>query len=355
MHVNGPLRALIVEDDPDSARFTSAALVRRGEFTTVVVPDFGGALRALHETEIDLVVSDIELPGTSGLDLLPDLHRIAPGVPVIVLTAHAKLDYAIEALRAEADEFLVKPVAVPVLVERARTLALAGRHRRARLSTSTRVLAIGAHPDDIEIGVGATLAAHAAAGHQVTVLILSSGAVGGPVDLRRQEALDAASMIGARLVHLGFEDTRLTHEDGLIAAIESVLGEVDPDRVYTHSVYDRHQDHSAVHRATQVAARGVPNLACFQSPSGTVEFSPDRFVSVEDHLATKLRMLAAHRSQMHRDYMQEDVIRATARYWGRFGVSAFAEPLETIRASVVLDSLWGFGDDVLPQYASTKS
>ena len=58
-----------------------------------------------------------------------------------------------------------------------------------------------------------------------------------------------------------------------------------------------------------------------------------RFLAVAPFLDTKLMMLAAYESQAHRDYMDPEQVRATARYWSRFSPSAAVEPLETVRAS----------------------
>jgi LmbE family N-acetylglucosaminyl deacetylase len=91
-----------------------------------------------------------------------------------------------------------------------------------------------------------------------------------------------------------------------------------------------------VRQAVEVAARRVPSLACFQSPSSTIDFRPTRFVPVDGFVDTKLRMLEAFASQNHRDYMDPELVRATARYWSRFGTGSFAEPLETIRAAAML-------------------
>jgi LmbE family N-acetylglucosaminyl deacetylase len=146
-------------------------------------------------------------------------------------------------------------------------------------------------------------------------------------------------MVGARLVQLNFEDTRLDPAYGVITAVEEVIADVKPDRIYTHSTHDRHQDHRAVNQSVQIAARMAPNLASlasFQSPSCTTEFQPDQFVGVEGFLDIKLRMLAAYASQSHRDYMDADLVRATARYWSRFGGGRYAEPLETIRSNITL-------------------
>jgi LmbE family N-acetylglucosaminyl deacetylase/CheY-like chemotaxis protein len=326
-------RALVVEDDPDAAQFVETILERRAGMEVVVAGDADSALEALAAGPFDLIVSDIELPGQSGLQMLPQAKKLAPGVPVIVITAHASLDYAVEALRNDVDEFLLKPISVADLVERATTLANEGRVRRAEAAPSS-VLAVGAHPDDVEIGVGGTLAAHSNAGDRLTILTLSRGAVGGEIEVRRREARAAAEIIGAQLVHLDFHDTFLDPASGVTTAVENVIADVNPDRIYTHTRSDRHQDHRAVHDAVQIAARKVPNLACYQSPSTSIDFRPNRFVDIEPFLDTKLRMLAAYTSQGHRDYMAADLMRATARYWSRFGGGRYVEPLETIRASV---------------------
>ncbi|MFD1827023.1 MULTISPECIES: PIG-L family deacetylase [Mumia] len=325
------LRALVIEDDPDAANFARIALERFADMEVAIASDAEEALTVLAVDRFDVIVSDIELPGRSGLDILPQVRMLAPGVPVVILTAHGVVSYAVEALRSDADEFLVKPIAPTDLAARATQLAQEAKLVRSR--SRSVVLAVGAHPDDVEIGIGATLAAHAAAGDQLVIMTLSGGAIGGEAAVRHEEALAAAAVVGARLVHLDFQDTYLDPADGVITAIEEVVAEVQPDRVYTHSARDRHQDHRAVHEAVQVAARRVPGLWCYQSPSSTVEFRPNRFIDVEGYVETKLRMLAAYASQRHRDYVQPELVRATARYWSRFSPARDVEPLETVRAA----------------------
>ncbi len=326
---------LVVEDDVDTAQYVRTVLSRRGGMSVTVVHDPASALAEVAQRTFDAVVTDIQMPGMSGLELLVELRSRAPGVPVAVMTAFASVDYAVEALRRDADEFLVKPVAAGTLLDRVTALAAEGR-RRATAGSGAVVLAVGAHPDDVEIGVGATLASHRAAGDTVVVLTMSGGAVGGDADARRREALAASAVIGARLFLHDFPDTRMAQADGLIGVIEQTVADVRPTICYTHSKNDRHQDHRAVHEAVAVATRRVPSLACFQSPSATVDYRPDRFVPVDGFVDTKLEMLAAFASQAHRDYMQPDVVRATARYWSRFGTGSYAEPLETVRAAAAV-------------------
>jgi LmbE family N-acetylglucosaminyl deacetylase/CheY-like chemotaxis protein len=326
-----PVRVLVVEDDPDAAIYVATVLRRTGGMETAVVEDGVSALERLRAERFDLLVTDIELPGMSGLEVVRAIRAEGSRLPVIVMTAYASVDYAVEALRDDADEFLVKPLDSARLVDRARTLV--ERARQAGTPTPReRVLAVGAHPDDVEIGAGATLAAHRAIGDDVTVLTLSRGAVGGQPSAREHESRAAAAVIGADLVLLDFEDTRMEPLAAVIRAIEEVVADVDPTIVYTHTANDRHQDHRAVHQGVEVAARRVPTVLCYQSPSATIDFKPARFSPVDEHIETKLRMLAAFASQAHRDYMQPESVRATARYWSRFGVGTYAEPMEALRA-----------------------
>ena len=110
------------------------------------------------------------------------------------------------------------------------------------------------------------------------------------------------------------------------------MREVEPTIVYTHSAHDRHQDHRAVHEATVVATRAVRTVACFQSPSSTVDFRPSRFVPIDGFTDAKLDLLACFRSQAGiRDYLEPELVLATARYWGRYGNATSVEPLEVIR------------------------
>ncbi|UZN04634.1 response regulator [Cellulomonas sp. S1-8] len=329
-------RVLVVEDDADTAGFVRTVLERRGGMDVVVAGDAMTALAEVDQQVPDVILTDIQMPGMSGLELLGELRSRAPGVPVAVMTAFASVDYAVEALRRDADEFLVKPVAAATLLDRVTALAAVGQARRDAVGPRDVVLAVGAHPDDVEIGVGATLASHRAAGHQVVILTMSGGAVGGDSQTRRHEALAAAAVIGARLFLHDFEDTRMQAAGGLIAVVEEAVSDLSPTVVYTHSAHDRHQDHRAVHEAVMVATRKVPSVACFQSPSCTLDFRPTRFVPVDGFVETKLEMLAAFTSQSHRDYMEPDVVRSTARYWSRFGTGAYAEPLETVRAAAML-------------------
>jgi LmbE family N-acetylglucosaminyl deacetylase len=111
-----------------------------------------------------------------------------------------------------------------------------------------------------------------------------------------------------------------------------VIGEVQPTMIYTHSLHDVHQDHRNTHRAVMVAARKIGRVFCFQSPSATVEFRPTRFVRIDAQLDAKLAAIDAFGSQVAlREYLEPELISATARYWSRFGEGRYAEAFEVIR------------------------
>jgi two-component system, NtrC family, response regulator HydG len=195
----------------------------------------------------------------------------------------------------------------------------------------SRVLAIGAHPDDIECGTGGTLVKHARCGDEVRILVLTRGEAGTEMEeVRRNEAETAAAWLGAAITVAGLPDTLVT-EKGVIDAIEAVLAEFVPDIAYIHSVHDTHQDHRAAAMASRVALRQVRKLYAFQSPSATTEFSPARFPDITMCLGSKLEMLRYHKSQVRREYMQPEYVEATARYWGtRAGGCWAAEAMEVI-------------------------
>ncbi|MGO8882985.1 MAG: response regulator [Streptosporangiaceae bacterium] len=323
-------RILVVEDDPEAAKFTVHVLSKWGGFEVIHIEDPAAALIRASSEPWDLVITDVEMPGMTGLQLLEALREVAPAIPVAVVTAHVTVDNAVTALRHRADEFLEKPLQPERLIATAHELI--SRGRAARLAGREVVLAIGAHPDDIEIGVGGTLLAHHGMGHEISVLTMCRGARGGSERTRVGESQQAAEILGAELYLEDLEDTRISEGDPTISLISRVIESVQPTLVYTHSINDVHQDHRNTHRAAMVAARQVGRVYCYQSPSATVDFAPTRFVTIDEVMRRKLAAIDAFASQVAvREYLEPDLIEATARYWSRFGEGRYAEPFEVIR------------------------
>ncbi|MEU8567109.1 PIG-L deacetylase family protein [Streptomyces pathocidini] len=189
------------------------------------------------------------------------------------------------------------------------------------------VLAVGAHPDDIEIGCAGTLVSHVEAGDRVVMLVLSDGerGPGATAAQRRMEQERAARAIGAELRWGNLPDGRIT--DGLesVDVIEQLVREIRADIVYTHAPDDSHQDHRATSRAVESAARGVPTLLFYESPT-SLGFSPAVFVDVTETAHRKLAALKIHASQVSSsDRVDPTVIAALLRIRGAHGRLPYAE------------------------------
>lgn len=181
------------------------------------------------------------------------------------------------------------------------------------------VLALGAHPDDLELGCGATLAKLASAGAVVRAVVFTQGTVGAAPDFDRGGETKAALLsLGVKDVHVhDFPDTRL-HErlNDLISAMQRHVRETQPDRVYTMFKEDRHQDHRAIYQASVVACRKVAQILAYETPSSYPNFIPTVFEQVGDFMERKVEALKLHESQAERLYMNEEMIRSAAHFRG---------------------------------------
>lgn len=187
-----------------------------------------------------------------------------------------------------------------------------------------RILAVGAHPDDIELYAGGTIATWIGEGAYVAMLVLTDGRLGShdftidPVDVaatRNAEARAAADFLGAgEIIFGGFPDGGL--RQNLEAATEltaATIREIRPDIVVGHDpwrMYELHPDHRAAGTATcdgLIAAREHHAIPALRqrglSPHRPEELwlmgttQPDRFVDVEPTMSKKLDALGLHRSQ----------------------------------------------------------
>jgi LmbE family N-acetylglucosaminyl deacetylase len=185
--------------------------------------------------------------------------------------------------------------------------------------TPKTILAIGAHPDDIELGVGGSIAKFVEAGAHVRALVLTKGEVGNRSTMSRiDETKEALKHLGVSDIFTeDFPDTKL-HEQftEVIGCIERHVREHNPERVYTMFRDDTHQDHRTVFKASTVACRGVRQIFCYETPSSLAEFQPKLFESIDGFLDRKITALGLHVSQRDRFYTQPDAMRALAIFRG---------------------------------------
>jgi LmbE family N-acetylglucosaminyl deacetylase len=196
------------------------------------------------------------------------------------------------------------------------------------------ILAIGAHPDDIEIAAGAALAKMRDTGYEISGLVMTYGEKGGNAEARPHEAEKGAQFLGLERVEVHhFTDTHL-EGDGveLTRAIERAILREKPDIIFTHSEHDLHQDHRAVYEATLRATRNYPvTILCYESPSITQDFRPTYFVDVCDYVEVKVEAIRQHWDQKGKPYMDAELVRSKLVFRGGQAKVKFAEGFEVAR------------------------
>jgi len=325
-------RILVIDDDDNFIHILQRWLRDDGYTQVNCVGTGRQAAEALNQ-DWDLVISDIYLPDMGGIEIARRIRQRGLDSRVLLMTGHLTTEVALQALHHHVDGFLPKPFARRDFLDQVRQLVKQSP-RTLQASSRERVLAIGAHPDDVEIGCGGILLKHRDAGDEICILTLSSGECGGASVIRSDEALMSSEMLRARLILENLEDTRIGEGPETINAISRVVDQLSPTIVYTHSPHDAHQDHRNTHKATLVAARSVSRLKCYQSPSSTIGFTPSHFVDITGKLPEKQALISCYRSQRDKcRYLRESLIESTAEYWGRFAGYAKVEPLEVIRSA----------------------
>jgi LmbE family N-acetylglucosaminyl deacetylase len=208
-----------------------------------------------------------------------------------------------------------------------------GRAFTARYGGST-ILAIGAHPDDLELAIGGTLARLSAAGAHVVMAIVS---VPTECETRRMEAIRAAKILGCEVRFLMEGSRRI--EDikhyQLVGLLDAQVRELHPAAILTHSASEYHLDHVSVHNACLSTQR----LQYFDFFSFhptmcrpvQVPFHPRAYVDVSETIEMKMAAIDAHESQFASRGIATDTFRDIAQLQGRMVGVPYAEGLDVGR------------------------
>jgi LmbE family N-acetylglucosaminyl deacetylase len=176
------------------------------------------------------------------------------------------------------------------------------------------ILAIGAHPDDIELGCGGLLIKAARQGHNIFMYTITRGGASGDPKQRTDELCRSAQFIGAKHLWLdNFEDSKLSVTDDLINHIEYFINKSNPDLILTHSHGDIHHDHRAIASATVEAARFNSNILSYEIPL-TRNFEPEVFFDISDVVYEKVELIEIFWSQQTKLYLKANAIKGLAEY-----------------------------------------
>ena len=205
------------------------------------------------------------------------------------------------------------------------------------------ILAIGCHPDDLEIGCAGTLAKYAERGDRVIMCHVANGNLGHVVimpdelrKMRTKEAEDAAALIGAESINIDVGDMHVeASERETINRLIEVVRYAKPDLIITHNPDDYMRDHQQTSQLAFHASFGssLPHLLMdsdsyseivpifYMDTLAGINFAPTEYVDVTETIETKLKMLACHESQIK--WMLEhdkidfiDFVRTCSKYRG---------------------------------------
>ena len=203
-----------------------------------------------------------------------------------------------------------------------------------------KILAIGSHPDDIEIGCGGSLLKHRAAGDQVHTIVLTGGGRGGDggddaspelAGTRCVEAHAGAKIMDVTIECWDYNDAEIPETVELVNRIEKIVHEFKPDRVYLPYGNDTHQDHRITSNVAKSACRKVKQILEYEEPSSYNSFNATYWIDITPHIDKKLDAIRAHFSQGHKEILKATSIEGLNLYRGYQSQVEYAEGFATFR------------------------
>lgn len=203
-----------------------------------------------------------------------------------------------------------------------------------------RILAIGAHFDDVELGCGGTLINHLRKGDDITILVVTqSGYVSKNTSHIRDnqiaytEGKKSARLLHADLITGNFETLNLSASKELINYLCEQIKKINPQIVYTHYVGDQHLDHQAVAKASIIATRNVKKVLSYVSNIYDTypTFSPNYIVNISDAFESKLELIDCFESEKETHMGWKRQLEVLNGIYGIKIGKMFAEPFQVIR------------------------
>lgn len=209
------------------------------------------------------------------------------------------------------------------------------------MSRKPSVVAFGAHPDDIEIGMGGTIAKLSAQGYDVNLVVatLPNFVMIDKKEERRNESTISAKVMGCKTPEfLDLTPDEITFGRRFVTKIDEIITRRKPEAVFTQWIGDSHQDHQALTKAVIAASRDLNNLFMYETtiPGGITEiaFRPQLYVDISATLDIKTNALDCFDSQKMRcGHLWVDAIVGRCAYRGYQNNTKYAEAFEVIKVS----------------------
>ena len=216
------------------------------------------------------------------------------------------------------------------------------------------VMAIGAHPDDIEFGCSGTLYKHIQNGDNVVMVVMTNtesvdGVTGKVLRTKKQnqeETVSSSKVLGCEVEFLPFKDLHVPFSFESVSKLDSLIRKHDIDIMYTHWAGDANQDHIAAFRTTMAAGRYIPNVFCYeQIPIPRVSenvMEINYYVDITDSFHKKIEVSKCHSSQIEKykshGFNVTGNLETLARFRGIQANCKYAEAFQIIKMVVDNDN-----------------
>jgi LmbE family N-acetylglucosaminyl deacetylase len=209
-----------------------------------------------------------------------------------------------------------------------------------------KILAIGAHYDDLELSIGGTLARFCSEGHEVFVNIVTTSdytSYDGKILRNKNEAekegINGLKTLGIKesnIKNLGFKTKEVTFNHLLIESMNRSIDNIKPDLIITHHMYaESHQDHINTSKSVMAAARRCNSIWAFEplypSKLSSVPFHPIKYIDISDFMNIKINSIKKHVSQIKKYPHWIDMITSLGRYRGIEINKIYSETFEIIK------------------------
>lgn len=212
-------------------------------------------------------------------------------------------------------------------------------YSKAGMDNFHRILVFGAHPDDIEIGMGGTITKLAKLGYDIIMVIatLPNFTIADKKDERKLEAISSATILGCKSPEfLDLSPQDIVFGRGMVSLIDSLIKKYKTTTVYTQWIGDSHQDHQILTQSVIAASRDISNLYMYETtiPGGLTEkaFRPQLFVDITKEMENKTKSLKCFKSQNLRcGPFWIDAIVGRSLYRGYQMNTKYAEAFEIVK------------------------
>jgi CheY-like chemotaxis protein len=316
---------LLVEDDLDQAHLMRFLLEDGGDYQVTLAQDGVRGSELAREGRWALVITDLNLPGAFGFEVMRASRTASPDTPILATTGFSESDYVAGARSEGADAVLLKPVERDLLLGHVTRLVDTDTAEPAP-GVALHVLAVGLRAGEVEAGCGGTLLRHLRRNDHVALLVLGES---------DPELAEMARACGRRLGTRFFVASADTEDaQAFEATARELLGrafrDIRPDVLYLPTPHRRDPLGGTVHSLALALGSDVPRVFSFDPGDPTPGFRPELFVPIDRVLEEKADLLRVYGAPEGAGLDAGEVV-AGARFWGRFVGAEAAEALEVAR------------------------